>query len=209
MPDSDIAKTVAAIVALGLALQASLGPSIMQVTDALKAALNLPDGMGGLVAVITGILLGAGIGAVTAATTNANYWTSLGFGALAGVLVGAGAVKEYKAAGVTNITTSAAVNRAAIRASAIMEPFPSYTDYTNEQPAHLTDGVVGAEEETLNPPTAHEYTGQSVEVAPLDNLPDPTHDYQGNPSDIPSQADSGSTAQPNGQSDLASTTEDK
>lgn len=111
----DIAALVAGLVALGLALQAAVGPTVMFLTEAVKASFNTPAGKGGLIAVAVGMAIGLSIGFLTAIVSEAGTGEYIGLalcGAFAGLFMGAGAVKEHKASGSVNTEASAAIQTA-------------------------------------------------------------------------------------------------
>jgi hypothetical protein len=104
---NNIAVTVAALVAVALALATAIGPTVMYITEALKKAFNVSDGKGGLVALVMSIILTAILSVVTTYTTQDSagvreYVAALGVGAVLGIFVGGGAVQSYKAAGSIN-----------------------------------------------------------------------------------------------------------
>lgn len=202
MPDKDLATTIAALVALALVFQAAFGPSVMYITEALKGALHLPEGAGGLAAIVVGMSLGAGIGLITAIETdNTGKYTSVGFGLVAGLMAGAGAVKEYKAAGSTNIETSHAIETANLVAksdAAYDELVTANAPILTSQGIHpswplnqtITKGDPEADYVDISKDdTVAEHTGQAIDVEPLADIPVPTHDYTGTPTDIPNHPD--------------------
>lgn len=108
----DIAALVAGLVALGLALQAAVGPTVMLLTEAVKAAFNTPPGKGGIIAIGMGCLIGLSLGFLTAIVSDASTAEYIGLalcGGFAGLFMGAGAVKEHKASGSINTEASAAI----------------------------------------------------------------------------------------------------
>lgn len=101
---ADIAVTVAAIVALALALQTAAGPSLMYVVEALKRAFIPIDanGMAGVVAIGVGMVLGATFGLLTNIITGDDFGREtvayVLCGLIAGLFMGAGAIQNFKAA---------------------------------------------------------------------------------------------------------------
>lgn len=116
--NDNIAGVLAAIIGLGLALRAGVGPVVMYLTEAIKDAVEPPPGYGGLISVIVGILLGTSVGALTAIlTAGTDVWTYAAFGALGGLFMASGAIEAHKAAGAVNTQASAAIetgNRVAL-----------------------------------------------------------------------------------------------
>ena len=116
--NDNIAGVLAAIIGLGLALRAGVGPVVMYLTEAIKDAVEPPPGYGGLISVIVGILLGTSVGALTAIlTAGTDIWTYAAFGALGGLFMASGAIEAHKAAGAVNTQASAAIetgNRVAL-----------------------------------------------------------------------------------------------
>lgn len=109
--NDQIATLLAAIIALGLALRAGVGPVVMYLTEAIKDAFKLPDGWGGLMSVIVGIIVGVTLGGLSAAvTTDSDIGVFMAFGALGGLFMAAGAIETHKAAGQVNPEAGAAVN---------------------------------------------------------------------------------------------------
>lgn len=102
-PIADIGQILAAVVAVSLALAGALGPSIMLITEALKQALTLPNRVGGLVAmaVSVGLCILLALLTATVAVEAAGWqdYMSLGIvGILAGILVGASAIRSHRTA---------------------------------------------------------------------------------------------------------------
>lgn len=106
----NIAAVVGAIVALALTLQTATGPTVMYLTEALKAAFPNQSGKGGLYAIGVSCTLGAGLGIITAIVTGASgsgYVGFLAIGLFVGLFMAAGAVNSHKAAATVNTTASA------------------------------------------------------------------------------------------------------
>src|SRR5688500_14546082 len=95
--NENIATVLAAIIALGLALRSGVGPVVMYLTEAIKDALQPPEGWGGVISVIVGMGLGMTVGALTALMTpESGMGTFIAFGALAGLFMAAGAIETHK-----------------------------------------------------------------------------------------------------------------
>lgn len=130
MPDSNIATVLAAVIALGLALKAGVGPVVMYLTEAIKDALHPEPGAGGLISVAVGVILGSVIGALTAVVTaDSSVVAYVGFGAIGGLFMAAGAVESHKAAGAVNTEASKAIQyekeyQASIEAEPGVTPLP-------------------------------------------------------------------------------------
>lgn len=108
--NDNIAGVLAAIIGLGLALRAGVGPVVMYLTEAIKDAIEPPPGYGGLISVAVGITLGTAVGALTAIlTTGTDVWTYAAFGALGGLFMASGAIEAHKAAGAVNTQASSAI----------------------------------------------------------------------------------------------------
>lgn len=108
--NDNIAGVLAAIIGLGLALRAGVGPVVMYLTEAIKDAFEPPAGYGGLISVIVGMVLGVAVGALTAIlTTGTDIWTYAAFGALGGLFMASGAIEAHKAAGAVNTQASLAI----------------------------------------------------------------------------------------------------
>jgi hypothetical protein len=115
MVNENIATVLAAIIALGLALQAGVGPVVMLLTESIKDAFRTPSGSGGIISVFVGVLLGILIGCLTAMVTpDSGLGTYGAFGAVAGLFMGAGAIRSYKAS--ADINTSGSVGIANAKA---------------------------------------------------------------------------------------------
>lgn len=102
----DIAALVAALVALGLALQTAVGPTVMFLTEAVKSAYGPSDGKAGLIAAGIGMAIGLCLGLLTAIVTTSDVGQYIGLalcGLFAGLFMGAGAVQNHKAAGSINV----------------------------------------------------------------------------------------------------------
>lgn len=108
----DIAALVVGLVALSLALQAAIGPTVMLITEAIKSATNITNGKGGVLAIVVGMFIGVSIGLLTAIVSNAetsDYLALAVCGLFAGLFMGAGAVTSFKSSGTINTETSMAV----------------------------------------------------------------------------------------------------
>lgn len=108
---ANIATLVAGIVALSLALKSALGPTVMYVTEQLKAAYPIRDGAGGLVAltvslVMSGLLAGLA-GLLYATPRELPLYVALGV--FVGFFVSAGATEAYKASALVNVDKAAAI----------------------------------------------------------------------------------------------------
>lgn len=110
----NIAITLAAIVGIGLALSPALGPLVMYLVEAIKGTGKVPAGYGGIVAIVIGVLIGAGLGALTDAMAEDSYsiGVMIALGAFAGALMASGAIREYKAAGDVNTTPAMVAGKA-------------------------------------------------------------------------------------------------
>lgn len=114
LPQADaIAATVAAVVALSLALRAALGTTVMYLTEAIKAAYPVRDGSGGLIALSISMMLGAVLGLLAAMLNATELNSSVSvfvlIGLFAGLFVASGAVESYKASAMVNVDKSAAI----------------------------------------------------------------------------------------------------
>jgi pimeloyl-ACP methyl ester carboxylesterase len=113
--DSDsvasMGQVLAVIVTVSLALTQAIGPLVMYITEAIKATGKVKEGWSGLVALVVGVSLGAGLGWLTDAFAAENYdrWSLVGVGAFAGALMAAGAIKTYKAVSQVNVQATPAV----------------------------------------------------------------------------------------------------
>lgn len=200
--NENIATVLAAIITLGLALRAGVGPVVMYLTEAVKDAFKLPDGWGGITSVVVGMILGVALGGLTAsATPDSPLFTFMAFGALAGLFMAAGAIETHKAAGQVNPEAGAAVN--VEEANTVNStPFPPgsysygyYPAYSEEleEPSVDFSGVIieDGEEDTSGPlaewdvyRAAGGHTGDAVEVEPIEDLPEPSDRYRGRPDEI-------------------------
>lgn len=151
MPNEDIAKVLAAIIAIGLALQSAVGPVVMYITEAIKSAFKPKSGYAGLIALGVAVVLGVVIGVLTAATTpDTGVGTYAAFGAIAGVFMAAGAVKTYKAAGSINpatdseptLTAGSSYGLGAIGTYTPISPAPVFNGYSTipAEPEEVPEG---------------------------------------------------------------------
>jgi hypothetical protein len=131
----DIAALVGALIALGLALQAGVGPTVMFLTEAVKDAFKVRPGFGGLLAVFIGSLLGMGLGLLTAVLTQSTYSEYIGLiliGLFAGLFMGSGAVQSHKSAALVNTEAASAIQQA---------KGVSETDFVNGYAAGHDEGI--------------------------------------------------------------------
>lgn len=109
---SDIAAVVAALVALGLALRSAVGPTLMYLTEAVKSALPISDGKGGVIAVAIGCAFGTALGVVTGLLADVNgreYAGLAAIGFMAGIFMASGAIEAHKASALVNTDASRAI----------------------------------------------------------------------------------------------------
>jgi hypothetical protein len=209
--NEDIATVLGAVIALGLALKAGVGPVVMYLTEAIKDAFQPGAGWGGLISVGVGATLGVGMGILTAAVTEGtNIGVYAAFGAVAGLFMAAGAVETHKAAGQINPEASASVNveraetvtaesnNAYAAGGASLGPlsFTAFEDSgtydINRDPYIGTEIPDGEAEDYSGPlPEWHAYReagghlGEAQEVDPIPDLPPPSDRYRGTGTNSP------------------------
>lgn len=194
--NENIATVLAAIIALGLALRAGVGPVVMYLTEAVKDAFKPPAGWGGLISVLVGMILGITVGALAALTTpDTGIGTFMAFGAVAGLFMASGAIESHKAAGQVNQNASATVNVESadtVNAEPLAPGSYSYGYYPatlGAEPAGGYDGTYDINQELGSEPAESDdwiadreaggHTGAAVEVAPLPDLGEPSDQYLG------------------------------
>lgn len=212
MIDEQIGAALAAIIALGLALKAGVGPVVMYLTEAIKDAIQPPPGWGGLISVITGVGLGAAIGALAALITeDSSLGTFIAFGAVGGLFMASGAIESHKAAASVNTSASAAIvdgeikaeNRAASLAQRFGFSFPNHGDSEAEYVSGQTYGaphwsgaeLEDGEDDNFNWAAAREaggHTGQAIDAEPIKTEP-PSEEWRG--SGAPGGAQTNGSAQ--------------
>jgi len=129
----NMGQVLAIIVTVSLALMQAVGPLVMYITEAIKATGKVKDGWSGLVALIVGIAIGAGLGGLTDALAAESYdrWALVGVGAFAGALMAAGAIKTYKAVGEVNTKATPTV----VLTHEVTGPDPNELEPDASQPA--------------------------------------------------------------------------
>lgn len=96
MQDAEsIGLAVGVVVAASLALQASLGPTLSAVVEALKATGRVPEGWSGVASLGVGVALGLLTGVIAWWIAGGLWWLLIG--AFAGLLLGAGGVQTHHA----------------------------------------------------------------------------------------------------------------
>lgn len=183
MVNEQIGATLAAIIALGLALKAGVGPVVMYLTEAIKDALQPPPGWGGLISVVTGVVLGAAMGALSALVTDGTgLGTFIAFGAVGGLFMASGAIETHKAAAGINVSDSAAIAEAE-DSGAAESATPTPLSY---EPSGMALRWSGAEIEDgeddsydwANARSVGGHTGQAIEAEPTITEP-PSEEYRG------------------------------
>lgn len=189
--NENIATVLAAIIALGLALRAGVGPVVMYLTEAVKDAFKPPAGWGGLISVLVGMILGITVGALAALTTpDTGIGTFMAFGAVAGLFMASGAIESHKAAGDLNTGASAAVNVEQATTVNAEGSGPRPMAFTlGAEPAGGYDGTYDINQELGSEPAESDdwiadreaggHTGAAVEVEPLPDLGEPSDLYLG------------------------------
>lgn len=176
--NEQIATVLAAIIALGLALRAGVGPVVMYLTEAVKDAFKPPAGWGGIISVLIGMILGVTLGLLTALTTpDTPLATFMAFGAVAGLFMASGAIETHKAAGQVNARAKTAVNVEQAE-TVVAEPMapaetPSTPFFFDTEPAEWEE----ADWEEARLSSGH--TGEAVEVEPLPDIGEPSDRYRG------------------------------
>lgn len=172
--NENIATVLAAIIALGLALRAGVGPVVMYLTEAVKDALKPPSGWGGLISVLVGMALGVTVGLLAALTTpDTGIGTFMAFGAVAGLFMASGAIESHKAAGDLNTKASAAVNvESANTVTATADSFtPMALEPIGSEPAESDDWIVSRE--------TGGHLGAAIAVDPIPDVGEPSEEYLG------------------------------
>jgi hypothetical protein len=90
----EIGLAIGLVVAASLALQAALGPAMTTIVDAIKATGILPDGCAGVVSLGCGLAVGVLTGIIAWQHSGESLWLLIG--AFAGLVLGAGGVKEHQ-----------------------------------------------------------------------------------------------------------------
>lgn len=134
---SDISLAVGVVIAASVALQASLGPTLTAIVDALKATNRIPKGWSGVMALAVGCLLGMATGLIAVGYTNDTSWLLVG--GFAGLLLGAGGIQSHEANigsallkkrldGTTDTTAPLAASRDRQGGEAAFTPWPPRSD---------------------------------------------------------------------------------